>query len=189
MSSSVYSPIKIENDLILELIDYSHAEDLLELVNANRAYLREWLPWVDIMQTVDNFNTYIDRCKNQLCDGTDYGYVILMKDKMVGRIGVHYIDQQNKLGAIGYWLGEEYQGKGIVTKACKALLRRCFTVIGLNRIEIKCGVGNHKSAAIPERLGFTKEGVLRQAEWVNDKFIDLNLYSLLKKEWNAVFCI
>ena len=137
------------------------------------------------MQSVNDFNGYIDYCKKQLQEGTDYGYVILLNYKIVGRIGIHYIDQQNKTGSIGYWLGEEFQGKGIVTKACTALRHYTFTVLRLNRIEIKCGTKNCKSAAIPERLGFTKEGVLRQAEWVNDKFIDLNLYSLLKNEWKS----
>lgn len=176
--------IKADNTITLELIEEAHAQPLLNLVNADRIYLREWLPWIDGMQTVDDFRQYIAHCKKVHEEGSDYGYVIMLNDTMVGRVGLHYINQQNKTGAIGYWLAEGFQGKGIITKACIAIINYGFTTLELNRIEIKCGVGNYKSAAIPERLNFIKEGILRQAEWVNGKFIDLSLYSLLRSEWN-----
>ncbi len=178
-----YSTFKIDDLFTLEIIDHPHATSLLELIRGNRQHLKKWFPWVDYMQTVNDCNEYINSCKKQLEEGTDYSYVIFMNSKMIGRIGVHFIDLQNKHGAIGYWLGQEYQGQGIITRACKTLLRLGFNKLQLNRIEIKCGVGNDKSAAIPKRLGFCKEGVLRQAELVNDKFIDIELYSLLKQEW------
>ena len=175
--------IKVSGAIRLELTEETHAEPLLNLVNANRQHLKQWLPWVDHIQTLGDFSAYIIRCKQQHEEGTDVSFVIMMNDSAVGRIGIHHIKRQNSFGAIGYWLGEAFEGKGIITKSCIALINYCFTVLQLNRIELKCGVGNYRSAAIPERLNFTKEGVLRQAEWVNGKFIDLNLYSLLKEEW------
>ena len=167
----------------LKLIAEEHAASLLHLVNNNRQYLRSWLPWVDHMQTVENFKTYIANCEKQHEEGTDYGYVIKWNEKIAGRIGIHYINRQNQLGSIGYWLGEEFSGKGIITKACAALISQCFAHLSLNRIEIKCATGNQKSAAVAERLGFTKEGILRQAELVNGVFLDLYVYSMLKQEW------
>jgi ribosomal-protein-serine acetyltransferase len=164
-----------------------HAEEAFALIQGNREHLSEWLPWVGRMQTTDDFRYYIRHCRQQQADGTDYGYIILHNHVMVGRIGIHYIHKLNKSCAIGYWLGKKFEGKGIITTACTALIEECFTTLGLNRIEIKCGTGNSKSAAIPERLGFTKEGVLRQAEWVNGGFIDLALYSLLKEDWQVRF--
>jgi ribosomal-protein-serine acetyltransferase len=135
------------------------------------------------MQSVADFEIYIERCEQQHIAGTDYGFVIKAENKVVGRIGVHYIDQRNSIGAIGYWIGEGFSGKGIVTRACQSLIRFCFEDAALNRIEIKCATGNLRSAAIAERLGFQKEGILREAERVNSEFLDLNLYSFLKSEW------
>lgn len=175
--------ITVDTNIHLELIGDQHAEPLLTLVNNNRQHLRQWLPWVDGMQTVENFQAYINRCKMQYEEGTDYGYVIFLNNNVAGRIGIHYIHQHNKLGAIGYWLGEEFSGKGIITNACMALITHCFEEVGLTRIEIKCAVDNHKSAAIADRLQFRKEGILRQAELVNGKYLDLYLYSMLKEEW------
>lgn len=186
MLTAISTPsTKVDSAITLALLGDHHAEALLYLVNKNRVYLREWLPWVDNMQSVQNFHDYIARCKKQQEEGTDYGYMIMVNDKPAGRIGIHYIDKQNRTAAIGYWLHEEFSGKGIVTKACIALINLCFTQLNLNRVEIKCATGNSKSAAIAERLNFTKEGVLRQAELVNGQFLDLNLYSMLKEEWTA----
>ena len=167
----------------LEPIADHHANSAFELIDNNRDYLRVWLPWVDNMQAVENFQNFIQGAKQRLSAGMEVSFMILNKGKVAGRIGLYYIDQQNKIASIGYWLGEEYQGKGIVTKACKEVIKHGFTELGLNRIEIKCATGNTRSQAIPERLGFTKEGILRQAELVNGQFHDLYLYSLLKQEW------
>jgi ribosomal-protein-serine acetyltransferase len=184
LSHEISDRLIVDEMISLEIIADHHAHALLELGERNRKPLGEWLPWVPYMQTVDNFNTYIERCKSQHEAGTDYGYVIMVNNNVAGRIGIHYIDQQNKTGAIGYWLGEEYIGKGIVTKSCKGIIRFGFEQIGLNRIEIKCATANHKSVAIAERLNFKKEGILRQAEYANGNFQDLFLYSLLKEEWS-----
>ena len=84
---------------------------------------------------------------------------------------------------MGYWLADGWQGRGIVTKCCIALIQYGFNDLGLNRIEIKCATGNDKSGAIAEKLNFKREGILREAEWLNGTFIDLYLYSMLRDEW------
>lgn len=178
--------IKADASISLELIADRHARPLLDLLNANRRPLRQWLPWVDNMQTEADFQAYINRSKVQHDEGTELGYVIFVNGLVAGRIGIHYIHQHNKHGAIGYWLGQEFTGQGIITKACIALINYCFDSLGLNRIEIKCATENYKSAAIAKRLKFTKEGVLRQVEFVNGEFLDLDLYSMLKNEWKSL---
>lgn len=186
MAAATFQPMRIDSSLLLKPIAEIHAAPLLRLVNENRAHLRKWLPWVDGMQTEENFLGYIGHCKKQLAAGTDYGYVILLNGEVAGRIGIHQVDVKNKSGMIGYWIGEAFSGRGIITQSCKAVLNFCFAQLGLNRIEIKCAVGNAKSAAIPVRLGFQKEGLLRQAELVNGEFLDLEVYSLLKEERAAL---
>jgi ribosomal-protein-serine acetyltransferase len=178
--------ICVDENISLEFLEEIHAESLLNLVNTNRAYLREWLPWVDGMQTVANFTYYIIDTKKRAADKTDFGYAIIIDKNIVGRIGLHHINYQNRIGEIGYWLADGSQGRGIMFKSCKALISHAFKELGLNRIEIKCGVGNDKSRAIPEKLQFKQEGILRQGELLNGKFIDLYLYAMLKDEWGKV---
>ena len=104
----------------------------------------------------------------------------------MGRIGLHHLNNQNKIGEIGYWLADGLQGRGIITKCCTAIINHGFTQLGLNRIEIKCGTGNSKSRAVAEKLQFKSEGILRQAELLNGKYIDLYLYAMLKEDWKKI---
>lgn len=172
--------------ITLEMLEEIHAASLLNLVNANRAYLREWLPWVDHMQTVANFTYYISDTKKRAAAKTDFGYAIIIDKNIVGRIGLHNINHQHRIGEIGYWLADGLQGRGIIAKSCKATINHAFKELGLNRIEIKCGTGNDKSRAIAEKLQFKQEGILKQAELLNGKFIDLYLYAMLKEEWHMI---
>ena len=183
LSSASSNDIRFDHEIVLEMLDHHHAPALLKLVKSSRPELKQWLPWVDRMQTVSDFERYISRCKLQHGDRTEFSYMIKVNEQPAGRIGIHYIDSQNKSGAIGYWIGKNFAGRGIITKACTALIDYCFNQLALNRVELKCARGNLKSAAVAERLGFIKEGVLRQAEWINGEPHDLNLYSMLKGDW------
>lgn len=184
---TVYSQnIKVDEELRLELIDEHHAEETFKVIDANREHLRVWLPWVDYTTSVEGFKNYILFCKQKFKEGADYGYIIRYGNIVAGRIGLHHVDTNNKSASIGYWLAKDQEGKGIITRSCKALINFGFHELQLNRIEIKHGDGNDKSGAVPQKLGFKREGLLRQAELVNGKFIDLHLYSLLKEEWLSV---
>ena len=103
--------------------------------------------------------------------------------QLAGVIGYAGIDWPNRTTGIGYWLGAAFQGRGLVTKACRALIAYAFTELKLNRVEIRCAPGNQKSCAIPKRLGFTEEGTLREVEWLYDHFVDLVVYGMLASEW------
>ncbi len=174
--------IHINDSLVLESNHPNHAKENYALINSNRAYLKQWLTWVDKIQTLDDSKKYILASIQKTEQQTDYGFVIKYNGNIIGRMGVHFIDAVNKTGTIGYWIAENFQGKGIITNACKALIEFGFNELKLNRIEIKCATQNIKSKAIPEKLHFKKEGILRQAEFLNNTWTDLYLYALLKEE-------
>ena len=77
------------------------------------------------------------------------------------------------------------QGRGIVTKACRTLVTYAFEQYTLNKVEIHCATGNTRSRAIPEKLGFVQEGIIRQAEWLNDHYVDMVVYGMLASEWKG----
>jgi ribosomal-protein-serine acetyltransferase len=83
----------------------------------------------------------------------------------------------------GYWLGATFLGKGLITRGVEALINYAFFEIGQNRLEIRAGARNLKSCAIPERLVFTMEGVLRREVWLRDWLLDMTLYALLERDW------
>ena len=156
--------INIDENIKIELINENHSQPIFDIVDKNRIHLRQWLPFVDRMQTVEFAENFVKGTMQRNKDGNEFAFVIIENDKVIGRIGVYKIDGQNKIGEIGYWLAENLQGKGIITKSCKALIDFCFSDLQLNRIEIKCGTENFKSKTIPEKLNFTREGVIREGE-------------------------
>jgi ribosomal-protein-serine acetyltransferase len=174
--------LTIDENIKLELINESHSQAVFEIADANRTYLREWLVWVDEMKSVAFIENYIKGSAQRNRDGNEFAFVIFKNKKVVGRIGIYKINSINKIGEIGYWIIENQQGYGIVTKCCKGLINFCFNQLKLNRIEIICGTENYKSQIIPKQLGFFKEGIIRQGALVNNTFIDLCLFSLLKTD-------
>ena len=174
--------ISIDENIRLELIDEKHSQPIFDIVDKNRKHLREWLPFVDRMQTIEFAENFVKGTMQRNKDGIEFAFVIIENDKVIGRIGVYKIDSISKIGEIGYWLAENSQGKGIIHKSIKIIISYCFTDLKLNRIEIKCATENIKSKNIPEKFNFTKEGVIRQGELLYDKYVDLILYSLLKTD-------
>lgn len=174
--------IPINPNTYLELIATDHAPMIYEMVDSNREHLRTWLPFVDRMKELSFAENFVRGTIVRNETGAEYAFMIYHNKKPVGRIGVYKIDMVNRSGEIGYWLIADAQSKGIVSNAVNGLLDFCFEKLNLHRIEIRCAVENYKSQAIPEKLGFTKEGIIREGEWLGDHFTDLILYSLLKKE-------
>lgn len=175
--------LNVNERVRLELTAQKHATALFDAVESNREHLSAFLPWVDGMQSVGDFRSYIKNCELLYQQRREVSFVIWLDDDVVGRIGLHHVDLPNKNAAIGYWLTKEAEGKGIISQSCKALITYGFQELGLHRIEIKAATGNLRSQAIPEKLNFKKEGILRQAEWVNNQYLDLYIYSMLDFEW------
>lgn len=178
--------LTIDEHTRLEETAPQHAAGLLDAVNANREQLSAFLPWVGAMQTVEDFQRYIQQCQQKTAEKLEVSFVIFINDKIVGRIGIHHIQPGNQSGAIGYWLAREAGGKGVMLNCCRKIVEYGFSILQLHRIEIKAATHNIKSQAIPQKLGFTREGVLRESERVNDVYFDIVLYAMLQQEWNRL---
>ena len=177
--------IQVEDGLYLKSLELKDSEDLLPLVDGNRAYLRKWLPWLDMTRSIDEMIVFVDAAIRQQAAGLGFQAGICYQNKIIGVIGYHHLEWANHSTCIGYWLAEAFQRRGIMTKACRTLVDFAFDDWHLNRIEIRCAVGNMRSRAIPERLGFKSEGILREAEWLYDHYVDHVVYGMLAEEWLA----
>jgi ribosomal-protein-serine acetyltransferase len=175
---------RINEDLELRLLALADADELFALTDANRSYLRQWLPWLDFVNQVDDTRDFISSALKQVADNEGFVAAICYGGCIVGTVGFNRIEQQDRIGFIGYWLAESHRGKGIVTKSCESLIYYAFTTLKLNRIVIACATENQRSRAIPLRLGFVHEGVARDAEWLYERFVSHDIYALLAKDWN-----
>ncbi|WP_299703727.1 GNAT family protein [uncultured Pontibacter sp.] len=181
-ATAIPPSITVGPDLTLTEAQVSDANALYQLIDSGRLYLREWLPFIDFSHSATDTELYL-RTVSAPGNLQDKVYVIRYQQKVAGIIGYKTIDRVNSKLEIGYWLGEEFQGKAIMVRSCEALIKHAFEHMRMNRIQIKVGVGNRKSSRIPQRVGFKLEGIQRDGEWLRGKFIDLEVYSLLKREW------
>ena len=142
-------------------------------------------PWVDGTKSADAYDEIFPMWLKKFAEGDGFESGIRYKGKLVGMVGIHPVSWKKSDES---WVlsCRDYGGKGIMTRSVKAVLHYAFENLKLNKIEIRCGVGNAKSRAIPERLGFKLDGILRDEEWLYDHFHDIAVYSLLASEWKEI---
>ncbi len=174
---------RVDDEIMLRLLEERHTEEVTALVIRDLKYLQEWIHWAKDDYSVEDTREFTRKNLQQFAENRGFTAQILFRGQPAGSIGYNYFNWQNRKTEIGYWLASSFQGHGIMTRTCWALINYAFDELKLNRIEIFCAVENTKSRAIPERLGFKLEGVCRQAEWLHDHFVDLALYAMLADEW------
>jgi len=175
--------LRVDDSVELRQISEDDAAELTAVIDRNRAYLREWLPWLDNSTGIRDTARFIGRSLEQAEDDNGLTFGIVCGGALAGVIGQHYLDSLNRRTELGYWLDAAHQGRGIVTRSTARLTDYAFAKQDCNRVILHCAAGNVKSRAIAERLGFAQEGILREAEWLYDHYVDLVVYSMLKAHW------
>jgi ribosomal-protein-serine acetyltransferase len=164
----------------------THASALASLVASNIEHLRTYLPNVAELATTTAAQAHLQAAAERARKGEVYEWHLFTDAVLCGAIRVKDIDRDDQKAKIGYFIGSQFQGKGIVTSSVRAVLAHCFGSLGLNRMELRCAAGNQPSMRVAERLGFVHEGLLRQDEFLNGVFVDQHVYSLLREDWTAV---
>src|SRR5580692_11234676 len=156
--------------LELRLLEERHSGTVFALANRERHRLRQWLPWVDATKSEEDILAFIRRSLEQLAGNNGFAAGIWEHGQFVGVIGLHPIDWNNRRVELGYWVGSEFEGRGIITDACRAIMKHLFAELELNRVEIHCASANVKSGNVPRRLGFTHEGVRREMQLLHGQY-------------------
>ena len=173
-------PIDLGDGALLRRLTLDDAEDIFACVDANRDRLDPWMPWAPLTRTPEDQRTWL---RSVLANDDDLeGIGLFIEDRYAGGIGLT-LGSFRIWSELGYWIDAAYEGKGLITRACSALIDLAFNELGVHRVTIRAGVGNMRSRAIPERLGFTLEGVHRGEGKGIAGFHDLAVYGLLKDEW------
>lgn len=175
----------IDETTSLRVLREADSADLFALTDANRAFLRRWLPWVDAVTSEEDSHSFLTTVTAQRKEGRGPTFGILRDGELAGIVGYLPIDRVNSVGEIGYWLAEREQGRGVMTACCRFAVRYGFLTLDLNRIQIAAGTENVASRAIPERLGFKFEGILRGRENLYGEYIDHAMYAQLRHEFDA----
>jgi len=170
-------------ELELRPVEHTHCEALHAMTEANRARFRTWFAWVDGAKSPADAKTFVKSAMETAARDEGFQTVIVWRGRVVGSIGFHNWQAAHRMTSMGYLLDQAAEGKGFMTAAVRAMLDYALIERPMNRVEIRAAVENGRSRAVPERLGFTYEGIARQAEWMYDHYHDLAVYSMLREEW------
>ncbi|MGZ5128113.1 MAG: GNAT family N-acetyltransferase [Actinomycetota bacterium] len=161
-------------------LDPGDAEGLFAVVEANRDRLRPWMPWEDTTRSPDDIRDFIERARASPSDAEANG--IWVDGELAGTVGMR-IDTLANAAELGYWIDGRHEGRGIVTRGCRRFIDEAFGAFGLHRVSLHAATTNLRSQAVAERLGMTREAVLREAERSPEGYHDLVVYSVLEHEW------
>ncbi|HEY2477565.1 MAG TPA: GNAT family protein [Solirubrobacterales bacterium] len=175
-------PLPIAPNAVLRPFQESDAEELTAAIAANREHLSRWLPWAESHGFEDSVE-YLVRKRAQIEANDGFEGAVVLDGRIVGGAGFHGVDWINRSTSIGYWLAADAVGCGLMSGAVRALLEHAFGVWDLHRVVIEVVVDNARSRAIPERLGFREEAVLREAKLVRGRYEDAVLYAMLASDW------
>jgi ribosomal-protein-serine acetyltransferase len=166
----------------LRILESRYVEELYELTLKHRDHLRAWLPWAHADYTVEDTRSFVQNALKEFVATGAVPAGIWAEGRLVGVISMLTIDWVDRSTSIGYWMSQDYQGRGFMRAAFQAILDYAFDDLELHRIEVRCATGNTRSRSFPEKAGFAHEGTLRQAQWLCDRFVDIEVYSLLAGE-------
>jgi RimJ/RimL family protein N-acetyltransferase len=139
------------------------AEALRAAVDESREHVRPWLPFADAHRTVEESRDWIAHNIAHWLLREDFGMSIWERStgRFLGGIGLHPRDWTIGYFEIGYWLRSSAEGRGYISEAARLVMNFAARGLAANRLEIRCDARNARSAAVAERLGFTREAVLR----------------------------
>jgi ribosomal-protein-serine acetyltransferase len=183
-SNSPFDGIEVrDRDLVLRTLESPDAAALFRLIDADRARLGRWLPWVEETRTEVDTVRFIADAADERRRRRSLVLGIVVDGALGGTLGLHYVDWFDRSAEIGYWVAARVEGRGYVTRATRRLVEVAFEAAGLHRLVIRCAIDNARSRRVAERLGFRREGVLREAQWVGGRFLDQHLFALLRREF------
>jgi len=126
-------------------------------------HLRPWMPWAQTAPTVEESEANVRKAHLEFLARNDLRFHLFRKEdgRYVGSTGLHRMRWEVPSFEIGYWVRKSEEGKGYITESTEALTAFALDVLGARRVEIRLDPTNARSRAVPERLGFELEGVLR----------------------------
>ena len=154
----------------------------LEIVLENRKHLQTYMQWMTPDYSIADARKFLFEGIKDRLDKKNLGLALVADGKLIGSTGFNRLDWNARVCEIGYWIDHREEGKGIITKACKAMIDYAFDELEMNRVEIRCSAENLRSSAVPERLGFKLEGTIRQAEMLNGRPHDFLIFGLLAED-------
>ncbi|HVF29492.1 MAG TPA: GNAT family protein [Pyrinomonadaceae bacterium] len=179
MDKELAKELRVDDEIVLRAWTEDDVESALEIVLRNREHLQTYMQWMTVDYSIQDARKFIYQGIAHRLEKKTLGLALVRGDQLIGSTGFNRLDWNALVCEIGYWIDKDEEGKGVITRACQAMIDYAFGELDMNRVEIRCSAENDRSAAVPERLGFKKEGHLRQAEMLNGRPHDFYIFGLL----------
>ena len=181
---------KLETDrLILQRFTRRDSSTLDEAIRASLTDLNQWLPWARMDYASGDTSAFIRDSVQAWKEDRAWDYSIRSKGDLsrhIGNVSLWTVSKLGKIGEIGYWVRSDETSRGICTEAVDRLLGEAFGSMGYHKVVLRIAVGNEASDRVAQKLGFTKEGVLREELLIRGNWVDHSLWSLLDREYRAL---
>ena len=175
--------LKVDDEISLRLHDAYNIEGFFQLIANNRAHLGKYMDWEKYHQNVDDSFDFVLQARKNFGKRQRIGTQIYYNGEIAGSIGLTIHDWQSGFAEIGYWLGVEFTGKGIITRATHAMTNFAFNVLNLHKVILKIMTDNEKSIAVAKRVNFAYEGIQVQQRLLRGKHYDFHVYYMLRDNW------
>ncbi len=170
--------LKVDQEISLLLVHERFAARYAELARENYDYLAEWLAWPSFAKTEADFRKFALDSLHKYADGKGMNCAIEYRGEIIGNSGFNTIQSDLRTVEIGYWIGEKYQGNGIITRVCRFLIEYAFDELKMDKVQIASAVDNQPSRAVCERLNMNLEGIVTNRERVGDRILDHAIYGI-----------
>ncbi|MGW6686088.1 GNAT family N-acetyltransferase [Streptomyces sp. NPDC054961] len=166
-------------------LEIRHAEELLAHMDRGREFIGQYVGLPDVVADLDGARSYLALYAQKAATDTGRLYGIRVDGVLVGGVLFRTFDTAGGTCEAGCWLEPSMAGRGLVTKACRIIIDWAFRERGMHRVEWHVASGNKKSIAAAERLGMTREGVMRGNDLYRGRRQDTEIWSVLAHEWDA----
>lgn len=170
--------------VVLTPVDPADGPELWQIVQQSRQHLSRWLPWVPFNTTANASQRYAEACAADWDAGRAIRFGIRRQPggDLLGVVGLDNCVHIHRSCDLGYWLRKDAEGHGIMTEAARTCIQFAFTELGLHRVRCAAATDNHRSLAVIARLGFRFEGLARQAEFVDNRWVDHAIFARLSTD-------
>jgi RimJ/RimL family protein N-acetyltransferase len=175
----------IGDDAVLRPLETWYAEEFLAHLDRGREYIGEHIGFADLATDLPSSRALLQSFADRAAADTGRLYGIWAGGTLVGGVMFRTLDVAGGRAEAGCWLEPAGVGKGLVTRAARLIIDWAFEERGIHRVEWLVSTGNAASIAVAQRLGMTKEGVLREYYLHRGKRADLEVWSVLAPEWRA----
>ncbi len=174
--------------LTLTPIEATDAHDLWYAVDASRAELERWLPWVPFNVDPDASYRYVDASSQDWDMGRACRLAVRDREsrRFLGVVSLESLAHLHQSGDLGYWLRTDVVGRGYMTEAAGEVVRWAFRDVRAHRVRVAAATDNHASLSVIRRLGFRFEGIARQAEKCAGRWLDHAIFGMLTTDGNPL---